>query len=46
MVHFLADKEFLANYENDNFSKEKFVNDYKNYNFFKKNFKKYFFTSL
>ena len=33
MVHFLADKEFLANYENENFSKEKFVNDYKNYNF-------------
>ncbi|WP_440652103.1 hypothetical protein [Candidatus Pelagibacter sp. HIMB1542] len=33
MVHFLADKKFLANYENDNFSREKFIKDYKNYNF-------------
>ena len=33
MVHFLADKKFLAKYEINNFSRKKFIHDFKNYNF-------------
>ena len=33
MVHFLADKKFLAEYEINNFSRKKFIHDFKNYNF-------------
>jgi hypothetical protein len=33
MVHFLADKKFLAEYNIDNFSKNKFIYDFKKYNF-------------